>query len=191
MSPPGKKFAYYRKLTAAQKQIYDKSDSVAQLKLPQASRFHIVISDLGKWLSNENKLEVQRAAQRLANGLSEVFEVPRVRIRLLAKRPSKDWGELHGLYEMTEGETPKITVWMRTAQRKQVVAFKTFLRTIIHEYMHHLDYALLELSDSFHTEGFYKRESKMVKDLMKTGTRNSGKRAMRPPPAGEGSMENI
>jgi hypothetical protein len=43
---------------------------------------------------------------------------------------------------------------MRTAQRKKVVAFRTFLRTVLHEYCHHLDYALLKFEDSFHTEVF-------------------------------------
>lgn len=169
MANTGKKFAYYRKLTAAQKRIYDRSDSITEIELPQASRFGPCVRDLGKWLAAENKPEVQRTAQRLANGLSEVFEVPRVVIKVLAKRPSRNWGELHGLYEVEQGSHPVITVWMRTAQRKQVVAFKTFLRTIIHEFMHHLDYARFKLADSFHTEGFYKRESALIKDLMRSG----------------------
>lgn len=33
-------------------------------------------------------------------------------------------------------------------------------------YMHHLDYELLRLADSFHTEGFYKRESSLVYQLV-------------------------
>ena len=55
---------------------------------------------------------------------------------------------------------------MRTAQRKQVVAFKTFLRTLIHEVCHHLDYELFALEETFHTEGFYKRESNLVAALL-------------------------
>ncbi|MDH3690664.1 MAG: hypothetical protein OEU36_14540, partial [Gammaproteobacteria bacterium] len=77
------------------------------------------------------------------------------------------WGELHGLYEPAE-ENPlaHITVWMRTAQRRKVVAFRTFLRTLLHEYCHHLDYEHFELEDSFHTEGFYKRESSLFHQLV-------------------------
>ena len=52
------------------------------------------------------------------------------------------------------------------AQRRQVVAFKTFLRTLLHEIGHHLDYELLELDDSLHTEGFYKRESNFFHQLV-------------------------
>ena len=60
----------------------------------------------------------------------------------------------------------RISVWMRTAQRKQVVAFRTFLRTLIHEVCHHLDYEMYALSETFHTEGFYKRESSLANALL-------------------------
>jgi hypothetical protein len=55
---------------------------------------------------------------------------------------------------------------MRTAQRHQVVRFRTFLRTLLHELCHHLDYELLELPDSFHTDGFYRRESSLLRQLL-------------------------
>jgi hypothetical protein len=55
---------------------------------------------------------------------------------------------------------------MRTAQRRRVVAFRTFLRTLLHELGHHLDYSYLRLPDSFHTEGFYKRESSLMHQLL-------------------------
>ena len=44
--------------------------------------------------------------------------------------------------------------------------FRTFLRTLLHELCHHLDYELLDLDDSFHTEGFFKRESSLFKQLV-------------------------
>ena len=33
---------------------------------------------------------------------------------------------------------------------------------LLHELGHHLDYERLKLEDSFHTEGFYKRESSLM-----------------------------
>jgi len=54
---------------------------------------------------------------------------------------------------------------MFTAKRGQVVAYKTFLRTLLHEMVHHLDYQLLDLDDSFHTDGFFQRESSLVRQL--------------------------
>ena len=62
-------------------------------------------------------------------------------VRVLAVRPSDFEGELHGLYEPDEDQPPAlISVWMKTAQRKQVVAFRSFVRTLVHELLHHLDY---------------------------------------------------
>ncbi len=55
---------------------------------------------------------------------------------------------------------------MHTAKRGRVVAFRTFLRTLLHELCHHLDFALLRLSHSFHTTGFYKREASLYKQLL-------------------------
>jgi hypothetical protein len=54
---------------------------------------------------------------------------------------------------------------MLTAKRGQVVAFRTFLRTLLHELCHHLDYTLLHLRDSLHTQGFYQRESSLFHAL--------------------------
>jgi hypothetical protein len=55
---------------------------------------------------------------------------------------------------------------MRTAQRVQVVKFRTFLRTLVHEVCHHLDYEHYKLAESFHTEGFYARESTLMRELL-------------------------
>ena len=50
---------------------------------------------------------------------------------------------------------------MKTAQKKQVVAFRSFVRTVVHELLHHLDYEHFKLAETFHTEGFYRRESSL------------------------------
>ena len=58
-----------------------------------------------------------------------------------------------------------IRLWMITAKRGQVVAYRTFLRTLLHEICHHLDYTYLHLRDSLHTQGFYQRESSLFHAL--------------------------
>jgi uncharacterized damage-inducible protein DinB len=58
---------------------------------------------------------------------------------------------------------------MRTARQKRVVAFRTYLRTLLHEVGHHVDYTLLRLPESYHTEGFYKRESSLFHQLVTDG----------------------
>jgi hypothetical protein len=50
-----------------------------------------------------------------------------------------------------------IRVWMRTAVRKEITSFGTFLSTLCHEFCHHLDYKKFGFADSWHTSGFYER----------------------------------
>ncbi len=62
--------------------------------------------------------------------LTRAFNVPPVDVLVLAVRPNNSEGELHGYYEPMEDNRPAhVLIWTRTAQRRQVVAFKTFLRT--------------------------------------------------------------
>lgn len=109
----------------------------------------------------------------MIRGLFEMLGAPPVRVEVLAARPHARWGELHGLYTAERGKRPKIQLWMRTAKQKRVVAFRTYLRTLLHEVGHHLDYTVLGLDESYHTEGFYKRESslfhQLVSDLRRSG----------------------
>ncbi|HUO63836.1 MAG TPA: DinB family protein, partial [Terriglobales bacterium] len=103
--------------------------------------------------------------------LGRALGLPTVRVTVLAARPHAKWGELHGLYESAgrPGLPPTITLWMRTARQERVVAFRTFLRTLLHEMGHHLDYTLLKLGDSLHTQGFYQRESHLFHQLVTDG----------------------
>jgi uncharacterized damage-inducible protein DinB len=103
--------------------------------------------------------------------MARALGLPPVRVMVLAARPHAKWGELHGLYETANrpGLPPTITLWMRTARQKRVVAFRTFLRTLLHEMGHHLDYTLLRLGDSLHTQGFYQRESHLFHQLVTDG----------------------
>jgi len=50
-----------------------------------------------------------------------------------------------------------IRVWMKTAVRKEITSFGTFLSTLCHEFCHHLDFQQFKFRDSWHTRGFYER----------------------------------
>jgi hypothetical protein len=161
-------FAYYQRLNAHQKRIYRASDGVERIPLPPTDdmqRISELVDQLEKVLAGADRAGTERAAQGLMDRLTQALKVPPLRIRVLRRRPSWETGELHGLYEPGEKGVPRVSVWMRTAQRAQVVKFKTFLRTLLHELCHHLDYERLQLEESFHTEGFYKRESSLVREL--------------------------
>jgi hypothetical protein len=160
-------FAYYDKLSPARKRIYRRSDDIVSLGIPSGQDHGSAVLRIEDALRADDRATVQRECQDLLDALVAGYHVPKVRVRVLAKRPVDGYGELHGLYEPEEDRSaPRITVWMRTAQRRQVVAFKTFLRTVIHELCHHLDYELFALEETFHTDGFYKRESNLVTALL-------------------------
>ncbi|MDZ7737409.1 MAG: hypothetical protein U5P41_15975 [Gammaproteobacteria bacterium] len=135
------------------------------LKMPQALRPGVPI--LRRALANDDRRAVELACKGLAAGLCADLGVVPVTVKVLAVRPHNDYAELHGLYEAAYGrKRAVISLWMRTAQHKRVVAFKTFLRTLLHEFCHHLDYEHYRLAESFHTEGFFKRESSLFKQLV-------------------------
>jgi hypothetical protein len=161
------RFSYYDRLSAARKKIYRRSDEIVTLGIPPRLELGAMVLGIGSALAADERAAVQRACQSLIDALVTGYHVPAVRVRILAKRPADSSGELHGLYEPEDGRTTaRITAWMRTAQKHQVVAFKTFLRTLIHELCHHLDYELFALEETFHTDGFYKRESSLANALL-------------------------
>lgn len=160
-------FAYYERLSAARKRIYRQSDAIAEVAWPPGLDVATQVAAVRAALAADAPPAVERACQQLTDALLGALDLPRVRIVVQARRPSDATGELHGLYEPTQGSRlPRITVWMRTARRQQVVAFRSFLRTLVHEWLHHLDYELYGLAESFHTAGFYQRESSLANALL-------------------------
>ena len=164
-------FAYFERLSRRQQGIYLRSDKITAVPLPGATALRPLVVELGAALESGDRALTESACQLLANGLGRALGLPPVRVTVLAARPHAKWGELHGLYESTgkPGQPPTITLWMRTARQKRVVAFRTFLRTLLHEMGHHLDYTLLKLGDSLHTQGFYQRESHLFHQLVTDG----------------------
>src|SRR5438094_3701906 len=101
---------------------------------------------------------VRHACQEFLETTSRFYGVPDCEIRVLAARPLRvreNWAsELFGDYTP---ETMLIRVWMRTAVRKEITSFGTFLSTLCHEFCHHLDFQQFRFPDSWHTRGFYER----------------------------------
>ncbi len=160
-------FAYYDKLSAEDKRVYRKSDSITRIAIPDIGSLMPLAAAIEPSLSSTRRADVERNCQALIDALNRQLAMPPIRVRVMERRPSNSQGELQGLYdpgEVTVGAA-RITVWMRTAQREQVVKFRTFLRTLIHEVCHHLDYELYKFPETFHTEGFYSRESSLLHQL--------------------------
>ncbi len=101
-------------------------------------------------------LDVRRACTKFLAQASAFYGTPMCGVRVLAARPLRvrqhGTTELFGDYHIP---TMAIRLWMRTAVRKEVTSFGTFLATLCHEFNHHLDYQLFRFADSWHTRGFY------------------------------------
>jgi hypothetical protein len=177
---------FRHRLTRAQQRTYDRSDGSSSVPLRATARLRSAVSALPATLLSGDRFRVEQASQVVVDEIAAALGVPNVRIIVSGTRPSNTRGELHGLYTPAGGRRPAaIKVWMITAKRGQVVAFKTFLRTLLHEVCHHLDYTLLRLPDSFHTDGFYRRESSLFHQIagaaaapagLAGGARRSGSR---------------
>ena len=164
--PPGPRPAWYQRLPSSLQRVAAQSDRVPTLPLRASPSLRAAVGALPDVLASGNAREVQTIAQRIADGICAALRVPAVRVRVALRRPPTRSGELHGLYTPTGGRGyDEITLWMLTAQRGNVVASKTFLRTLLHELCHHFDYTLLHLRDSLHTQGFYQRESSLFAAL--------------------------
>jgi hypothetical protein len=160
------RFAYYDRLSGRAREIYDRSDRIRRIELPQAEGLRPVVEVLRVALARDDRKVVGVAASRLVLGITASLGVDPVDVGVLAVRPTLRAAELHGLYTRDGKGRPRIRVWMRTVHYRRVVAFRTFLRTLLHEVCHHLDYTHLQLAESFHTEGFFKRESSLFYQLV-------------------------
>ncbi len=177
------RFAYYGRLSRREQAVYRRSDEVTAVGIPDAAAIGPAVERLGAALARDDAGEVAVAAAEIAGRVSRQLGAPAPLVEVLAVRPSQDWGELHGLYTQDGDEAARIRVWMRTARRADVVAFRTFLRTLLHELCHHLDFEVLGLDRSFHTEGFFRRESSLMRQLA-PAARRPAQRTLPLPPDG-------
>ena len=173
-------FQYYDNLSAAGKSIYRKSASIEYIPVKDPGRIFPAVIELRKSLADNNRRNAAKCSSEICRRICEGLGAQALIVKISAKRPSSSTEELHGLYEWTEGKTPVLTIWMKTAVKRQVVAFKTFIRTLLHELCHHLDYTHFDLDDSFHTEGFFKRESSLYKQIVPPELQKGDSRKKKP-----------
>ena len=170
------RFSYFDRLSPRDKRIYLRSDALREVKVPDPAALRPFVDELRAHLQAGRRVRTTKAANALILALCKQLGAPPVRVRVREVRPSWEGGELHGLYTFAEepGDVPEIEVWMRTVAKGQVVKFRTFLRTLLHEVCHHLDFTVLGLAQSFHTEGFFRRESSLFHQLVPEPSRPRG-----------------
>src|SRR5882724_3348557 len=117
-------FAYYDRLSPARQRIYRQSDRIEVIALPDAAALAGPALAVGDALATADRAATEHTCQILVDAVNAQMKTPPIRVRVLARRPSDDYGELHGLYEPEdEGKIAVISVWMRTARKEQVVKF--------------------------------------------------------------------
>lgn len=175
---------WWRRLPDGQRREYERSDTITQVPLRPHPSLSEAVIELDASLQADDLDGTDRAAQLLATRICQGLRVSGVRVRVEGVRPHDQRGELHGLYTPGNGTGhDRILVWMRTAKREDVVRTRTFLRTLLHEVCHHLDFVLFSLPNSFHSRGFYQRESSLLRvvargtPLARTAKRGAGAQA--------------
>jgi hypothetical protein len=184
-----RRLSFYRRLSAAQKREYDRSDARPTLALAPAPALAEAAGEVVAAIATESPARVRRGAQRLVDEICTRLSVrsgrrvpPPPRVRVLRIRPRVAKSEFHGLYTRFDSGESEIKVWMFTAAHGHVVKARTFLRTLLHEVCHHVDMTLLDLPHSLHTLGFHARESSLLRCLERSGADIPGGRAARREP---------
>lgn len=134
------------------------SDRIKTLDLPLNGDLPEIAKRLESAMKSDRIRDVRSACAEFLANASNFYEVPICAVRVLAARPLRT--REHGTFELFgdyDCETSVIRVWMRTAVRKEVTSFGTFLSTLCHEFCHHLDFKKFGFLDSWHTRGFYER----------------------------------
>jgi hypothetical protein len=135
------------------------SDQLTSLELPMDGQLRAAAKAIESVMENESPAAIRQACLEFLTIASDFYHVPRSGVRVLRARPLRvregGWAsELFGDYAPT---TKLIRIWTRTAIRKQVTSFGTFLSTLCHEFCHHLDCQRFGFRSSPHTRGFYQR----------------------------------
>lgn len=125
---------------------------------------HIPISDFSrtmaqKILKSKDTIERQHLSEALLDELCDMAEITICKLNISdakqyhKKSKNKVVFKQYGYYKPN---THYIYIHNKTAVRGQILAAKTFLDTLLHEWLHHYDHQKLGLN-SIHTAGFYAR----------------------------------
>lgn len=117
--------------------------------------------------ASDDHRERGRLGQMLVDQLDTDLRLPPCRV-IVADRAqvhqhdgrrlqSKTYGYYRCRFTGTGVTDARIRIYHRTAVRQHIISAKVFLNTVLHEWMHHYDFAGLGLDRSPHTAGFFAR----------------------------------
>jgi hypothetical protein len=126
---------------------FTRSDQIKALELPPHGDLIALANSIEAAMTSGTTADVRRASMEFLDSVARFYKVPLCGVRVLQSRPLRvreNWAsELFGDYRP---ESMRIRVWMRTAIKKDVTSFGTFLSTLCHEFCHHLDFQRFGLS---------------------------------------------
>lgn len=145
------------------------SDRMRTLDLPASGALPLISEAIERAMKSDKPADFRRACAEFLRAAADFYDVPACDIRVLAARPLRVrrncTTELFGDYHP---DTMLVRVWMRTAVRKEVTSFGTFLSTLCHEFCHHLDFKRFGFRNSWHTRGFYERTATLYHHMRGT-----------------------
>lgn len=139
---------------------YERSNAITKVKFPISKQAYILTQKLLKSKGEERR---QALGDELLDELADLAHIDIVRLKISDKNQyhKRSGGRVvmkqYGYYRP---QSKYIYITNRTAVRGQILACKTFVDTLLHEWMHHYDFVKLGIN-SIHTAGFYAR----LKDL--------------------------
>lgn len=143
----------------AKDKLYKVSNSVINVcfKTIKKSEFDTLIN------STEDLRDRQLKAQKFCDYLCNIAKIPPLEVKVVNKPQPSTSDSMGRTRSKTLGTytvgREVITMYNLTAKQKKVVAIKTFINTLLHEFIHHYDIYYLNLPTSYHTKGFYMRLS--------------------------------
>lgn len=144
-----------------------KSESTTTVEINHPEKLKPVLLQMQKEYDPSYEEEVTKSVQNLSNVLCECLGSKPCEIELMSEIPYDDYGPLHAYYLPKDPKWPaQIILCLRRIDSDDKVEFEHLLEIFIHEFVHHLDFALYDFGDSFHTKGFDKRQNYLKKELM-------------------------
>jgi len=144
---------------------YEKSNAILNINFQPSHRAKRLA---GRILATFGYEERQKLSHFLVNELAFNAEVERIAIKVTN---TKQWHKRRGTrlavkkYGAYYPKTKRISIQNLTAVQGKELAPKTFLNTLLHEWMHHYDFEKLSLN-SIHTKGFYERIKSLKEKLI-------------------------
>ena len=160
---------FFHRMPPIAQRAYLRSEAIGEFDFEVTDAARATVAALTRALEAGSAAAIAHATRAAAIEVCRMAAVMPLAVEVRDVRPRNQRGELHGLFYPFDARLrvpAHIVLWMRTAQRREVVKPRTFVRTLMHELVHYLDYSLLRLGDSFHTMGFFRRESFLVRMLL-------------------------